>query len=199
MERQRAHRRPLPRADRRAVPAYVPIVRGGGKMHVRMLCLGRHWNAKTYQYEATRTDFDGLPAPPLPPELRMLARDIAGRAGMSIDPDLCILNLLRRRRRMGLHQDKDEGPESIARGNPGCVGVDRRHRALSVRRPQAPRSRRNASLSNQEMRSSSAGRPGCATTACRASLRAPLRHRSDFSGRFNLTFRQSDEACRASS
>jgi hypothetical protein len=31
-----------------AVPAHVPIVRGGGKMHVRMLCLGRHWNGKTY-------------------------------------------------------------------------------------------------------------------------------------------------------
>jgi hypothetical protein len=41
-----------------AVPAYVPVVRGGGKMHVRMLCLGRHWNGKTYQYEPTRTDFD---------------------------------------------------------------------------------------------------------------------------------------------
>jgi hypothetical protein len=25
-----------------AVPAYVPTVRGGGQMHVRMLCLGRH-------------------------------------------------------------------------------------------------------------------------------------------------------------
>ena len=23
---------------------YVPTVRGGGKMHVRMLSLGRHWN-----------------------------------------------------------------------------------------------------------------------------------------------------------
>jgi alkylated DNA repair protein (DNA oxidative demethylase) len=32
------------------VPAYVPVVRGGGKMHVRMLCLGRHWNGKTYKY-----------------------------------------------------------------------------------------------------------------------------------------------------
>lgn len=49
-----------------AVPAYVPVVRGGGAMHVRMLCLGRHWNGKTYQYESTRTDFDGKPVPPLP-------------------------------------------------------------------------------------------------------------------------------------
>src|SRR5437667_12748469 len=64
-----------------AVPAYVPVVRGGGKMHVRMLCLGRHWNGKTYQYEPTRTDFDGLPAPPLPAEFRALARATAASAG----------------------------------------------------------------------------------------------------------------------
>ena len=42
------------------VPGYVPVVRGGGKMHVRMLCLGRHWNGQTYRYEQTRTDFDRL-------------------------------------------------------------------------------------------------------------------------------------------
>src|SRR5687767_11511175 len=75
-----------------AVPAYVPIVRGGGRMHVRMLCLGRHWNAKTYQYESTRTDFDGLLVPPLPSSLRALAQEIAANAGMTIEPDLCIIN-----------------------------------------------------------------------------------------------------------
>jgi DNA oxidative demethylase len=26
---------------------YTPIVRGGHPMSVRMLCLGRHWNART--------------------------------------------------------------------------------------------------------------------------------------------------------
>src|SRR5436305_12468904 len=74
------------------VPAYVPIVRGGGSMHVRMLCLGRHWNGKTYAYETHRSDFDNLPAPPLPPEFERLARDIARAAGMALAPDLCILN-----------------------------------------------------------------------------------------------------------
>ena len=101
-----------------AVPAYVPIVRGGGKMHVKMLCLGRHWNAKTYQYESIRADFDGLPVPPVPPELRALAREIAALAGMNIEPDLCILNYYDADGRMGLHQDKDEGPASIAAGIP---------------------------------------------------------------------------------
>jgi alkylated DNA repair protein (DNA oxidative demethylase) len=101
-----------------AVPAYVPIVRGGGKMHVRMLCLGRHWNAKTYQYESTRADYDGLAAPPLPDEFRALATTIAASAGMSINPDLCILNYYDAEGRMGLHQDKDEGTASIAAGIP---------------------------------------------------------------------------------
>src|SRR5206468_1814954 len=100
------------------VPAYVPIVRGGGKMHVRMLCLGRHWNGQTYRYEPTRTDFDGLPVPPLPVEFRALAREIAASVGMQLDADLCILNYYDADGRMGLHQDKDESEQSIAAGLP---------------------------------------------------------------------------------
>jgi DNA alkylation damage repair protein AlkB len=100
------------------VAAYVPIVRGGGKMHVRMLCLGRHWNGKTYQYEARRSDFDNLPVPPLPENLAQLAHDIARSAGMTLAPDLCILNYYDGEGRMGLHQDKDESERSIAAGLP---------------------------------------------------------------------------------
>jgi len=101
-----------------AVPAYVPVVRGGGKMHVRMLCLGRHWNGKTYRYESARTDFDGLPAPALPHEFVMLARDIAKSVAMTFEPDVCIVNHYDAQGRMGLHQDKDESPDSIAAGRP---------------------------------------------------------------------------------
>jgi DNA oxidative demethylase len=101
-----------------AVPAYVPVVRGGGKMHVRMLCLGRHWNGKTYRYETHRTDYDGLPAPALPDDLAQLARAIAQSAGMSLAPDLCILNYYDAEGRMGLHQDKDESERSIQAGLP---------------------------------------------------------------------------------
>jgi alkylated DNA repair protein (DNA oxidative demethylase) len=101
-----------------AIPAYVPVIRGGGKMHVRMLCLGRHWNGKTYQYEPTRTDFDGLPAPSLPVEFRTLAREIAASAGMMLDADLCILNHYDADGRMGVHQDKDESERSLAAGVP---------------------------------------------------------------------------------
>ena len=100
------------------VPAYVPVVRGGGKMHVRMLCLGRHWNGRSYQYEKTRSDFDGREAPPIPDNLARLARDIAAAAGMKVDPDVCIVNYYDDEGRMGLHQDKDEGPRSLAEGWP---------------------------------------------------------------------------------
>lgn len=100
------------------VPAYVPTVRGGGKMHVRMLCLGRHWNGKSYSYEPTRADYDNLPAPPLPDAFRTVARDIAAAAGMPFDPDVCILNVYGAEGRMGLHQDKDEGERSLAAGLP---------------------------------------------------------------------------------
>src|SRR5437764_616374 len=101
-----------------AVPAYVPVVRGGGKMHVRMLCLGRHWNGREYRYEESRSDYDQLPVPPLPPEFHALARDAAASAGMALDADLCILNYYEADGRMGLHQDKDESPQTLAAGVP---------------------------------------------------------------------------------
>ena len=100
------------------VPGYVPTVRGGGVMHVRMLCLGRHWNGKLYQYEPTRSDFDGLAVPPLPSGLRELANEIAASTGMRLDADLCIMNYYDDEGRMGLHQDKDEGERSLAAGLP---------------------------------------------------------------------------------
>jgi alkylated DNA repair protein (DNA oxidative demethylase) len=83
-----------------------------------MLCLGRHWNGQRYAYEPTRSDFDGLPAPPLPERFRALARSGAAAVGMSLAPDLCILNYYDADGRMGLHQDKDEGARSLAAGLP---------------------------------------------------------------------------------
>jgi alkylated DNA repair protein (DNA oxidative demethylase) len=100
------------------VPAYVPIVRGGGHMHVRMLCLGRHWNGKTYRYEAARSDYDNLPVPPLPAVFAEVARQMAAAAGMTVEPDICIINYYARDGRMGLHQDKDESESSLSAGVP---------------------------------------------------------------------------------
>jgi DNA alkylation damage repair protein AlkB len=97
---------------------YTPIVRGGHPMSVRMLCLGRHWNALTYSYEDSRTDIDRWPVPPLPRHWAALANDAAGDAGFRFAADLCIVNWYSRTSRMGLHQDKDESPASLAAGHP---------------------------------------------------------------------------------
>lgn len=97
---------------------YVPTVRGGGKMRVRMVCLGRHWNPLTYRYMATRADYDNAPVPPVPDEWVDLASHVAREAGFAFTPDICLINFYGPDGRMGLHQDKDESPESIAAGTP---------------------------------------------------------------------------------
>src|SRR5688572_31620936 len=90
------------------VGGYVPTVRGGGKMRVRMVCLGRHWNPLTYRYESTRADYDNAPVAPVPDDWVRLASDIAREAGFDARPDLCLINWYGSDGRMGLHQDKDE-------------------------------------------------------------------------------------------
>lgn len=97
---------------------YTPVVRGGHPMSVRMLCLGRHWNARTYSYDSVRADIDGLPVPSIPQALADFASAAAQTAGFSFTPDTCIVNWYGAASRMGLHQDKDESPESIAQGLP---------------------------------------------------------------------------------
>jgi DNA oxidative demethylase len=96
---------------------YTPIVRGGHPMSVRMLCLGRHWNALTYRYELVRSDIDQRPVPALPGELSTLARAIASAVGFAMSPDIAIVNWYSAGSKMGLHQDKDE-LESIDTGAP---------------------------------------------------------------------------------
>lgn len=100
------------------VPMYTPTVRGGRKMSVGMLCLGKHWNGLTYKYEHQRSDFDGLTVPPIPDAMAALARAAAADAGFAMRPDLCIMNFYDADARMGVHQDKDERPETIAAGTP---------------------------------------------------------------------------------
>lgn len=97
---------------------YVPTVRGGGTMRVRMVCLGRHWNPLTYRYEATRADYDDAPVPPVPADLAALAERIAAEAGFTFHPDVCLINWYGPDGRMGLHQDKDESRPSLEAGLP---------------------------------------------------------------------------------
>ena len=97
---------------------YRPRVRGGGFMHCDMLCLGRHWNARTYTYEWRRSDHDGLPAPPLPADLARPAVEAAAAVRFAVDPDICIVNRYGDDGRMGLHQDKDEDASTLEAGIP---------------------------------------------------------------------------------
>ena len=97
---------------------YTPIVRGEHPMSVKMLCLGRHWNARTYTYEDVRSDVDGRPVPALPSDLAHIAARAGRAAGFDFLPDLCIVNWYTASSRMGLHQDKDESRESLEAGAP---------------------------------------------------------------------------------
>jgi len=173
------------------VPGYVPIVRGGGKMHVRMLCLGRHWNGRTYQYEETRSDYDNLPAPPLPDNFRALASRAAAAADMTIDADLCILNYYDREGRMGLHQDKDESPRSLAAGIP----------VVSISLGDTARflfggTRRREAVTTLMLESGDAFVFGGPARLCYHGVTRTVPGSAppelDLDGRFNLTFRQFD-------
>jgi DNA alkylation damage repair protein AlkB len=97
---------------------YVPTVRGGGKMRVRMTCLGRHWNPLTYKYGSTRADYDNAPVAPVPAEWVAMASLIAADAGFAFTPDICLINWYGPDGRMGLHQDKDESAAALAAGLP---------------------------------------------------------------------------------
>ena len=147
-------------------------------MHVRMLCLGRHWNGKTYAYEPTRTDYDNLPAPPLPDDVpRARARDRARRRHAarrrSLHPEL-----LRCRRPHGAASGQGR-ERAIARGRPARgVDVARRHRAVPVRRPEAARIRSSRGCSSPATRLCSAARRACGITASRGSCPAPRRRSS---------------------
>jgi DNA alkylation damage repair protein AlkB len=97
---------------------YTPVVRGGGRMRLRMMCLGRHWNPKTYTYESQRSDHDGLPVQALPDDFARLARDLAATVDARIEPDICLVNWYGDEGKLGLHQDKDESAASLAAGIP---------------------------------------------------------------------------------
>jgi DNA alkylation damage repair protein AlkB len=87
-------------------------------MRIQMVCLGLHWNPKTYTYESVRSDYDGLSVQKLPEDLKDLARRAASKAGMQIEPDICLMNFYTGEGTLGLHRDRDERPETIESGIP---------------------------------------------------------------------------------
>ena len=117
---------------------------------------------------------------------------------MTLEPDLCILNYYGVDGKMGLHQDKDEGPVSLAAGIPVVsvsIGDTARFLFGGLKRRDPVDSITLESgdafvfggPSRLRYHGVSRITPGTAPRAL------------DLPGRFNLTLRQSDEACRASS
>ncbi len=49
---------------------------------------------------------------------KQIAGRIAAETGMSIEPDICIVNFYTGAGKLGLHQDKDERPETLKKGIP---------------------------------------------------------------------------------
>ena len=103
---------------------YTPEYPGGAKMKLRMMCLGKDWNPYIKTYHESRAH-DGTTVPAIPEEFRPLVKDAIRIAQQQeeepipdMEADICIVNFYEQGGRLGLHQDKDESPESLTRGIP---------------------------------------------------------------------------------
>jgi alkylated DNA repair protein (DNA oxidative demethylase) len=103
---------------------YVPKLRNGATMNLRMNCLGYHWSAVSYKYTTTR-DVDGRDAAPVPPNLQLLADRAARASGYwaaneSLPPyDICIVNWYDEKEgKLGVHADNSESAASLEAGYP---------------------------------------------------------------------------------
>src|SRR4051794_9811942 len=95
-------------AGARPAGFYRPTHVSGHPLHIDYFCFGWHWSPQSYTYSRTRTDADGLPAQPIPPEIVELGRRAAAEVGMRIEPDLVLVNRYGEEGRLGVHADKDE-------------------------------------------------------------------------------------------
>jgi len=121
-------------------PTYEAKKQGDQKssLHLRMLCLGKHWNAQERRYETERTDVDGLPVHELPAVLKDLYAPVIketidklkrnkSRSKYAcgslikvpvVPPDIALCNFYSHGGRLGLHQDQEESEESKRLGCP---------------------------------------------------------------------------------
>lgn len=99
---------------------YTPKLKSGHSMKLKMLCYGRHWNAKDYQYYPTRSDVDDAAVEPVPQVINTIAQPFSEAAFPNHDPnwDICILNHYTKYSSLGLHKDDSESPESLEAGHP---------------------------------------------------------------------------------
>lgn len=98
---------------------FQPGYRDGGKLHLKMMCLGEFWDPETGKYGKFRPS-DGAKPPSVPCDfLRFVERAIkesqaliAGHSRVnnvedilpSVKPDICLVNYYAASGRLGLHQ-----------------------------------------------------------------------------------------------
>lgn len=112
---------------------YQPGYKYGAKLRLMMMCLGRDWDPQTRKY-SNRRRLDNSQPPDIPHQFLNMVQGamIASHALMESEdaennvadilpmmlPDICIVNFYTTTGRLGLHQDRDESRESLAKGLP---------------------------------------------------------------------------------
>lgn len=99
---------------------YIPKLKSGRSMNLKMTCLGSHWSAEDYKYHETRKDFDQQPVLPLDPILTQLASKFTQLAFPQYNKgwDVAICNYYENGSTLGLHKDNSESSESLLAGDP---------------------------------------------------------------------------------
>ncbi|KAM3699229.1 hypothetical protein ACJW31_05G010200 [Castanea mollissima] len=112
---------------------YQPGYRDGAKLRLKMMCLGKNWDPETGNYGDHRPVDEAKP-PTIPAEFYQLVKKSIEDSHSLIQknskssnvesilpwmsPNICRVNYYSENGRLGLHQDRDESQESLAKGLP---------------------------------------------------------------------------------
>ncbi|XP_030968737.1 uncharacterized protein LOC115989207 [Quercus lobata] len=112
---------------------YQPGYRDGAKLRLKMMCLGKNWDPETGNYGDHRPVDEAKP-PTIPAEFYELVKKSIEDSHSLIQknskssnvesilpwmsPNICLVNYYSENGRLGLHQDCDESPDSLAKGLP---------------------------------------------------------------------------------
>lgn len=99
---------------------YIPQLRTGHYMKLKMCCLGMHWNPKDYQYHNSRNDFDNELVPSIPSFMLEFPIKYCKKYFPEYDPafDICIVNYYSNFGKLGMHRDNSESKETLDSGHP---------------------------------------------------------------------------------
>ncbi|KAL4625268.1 hypothetical protein ACB092_05G013400 [Castanea dentata] len=112
---------------------YQPGYRDGAKLRLKMMCLGKNWDPETGNY-GDHCPVDEAKPPTIPAEFYQLVKKSIEDSHSLIQknskssnvesilpwmsPNICLVNFYSENGRLGLHQDRDESQESLAKGLP---------------------------------------------------------------------------------